>query len=120
MDEYRRGTQVTREREKRRNRVTPLYRRILPVLWAVGTVLFLFFAAWRGPAPSLAVVVVMHVFFAGLIRGDIRALRRQGLEWGFSRHVWFAAALVLPFVALVYYVYSGRRVRRVNEERGVA
>jgi hypothetical protein len=65
----------------------------------------------------LAVVLVMHIFFSGLIYADIKVLRRQGLDWGISRHLWFGAALVLPFVALAYYVYSGRRIRAENEQR---
>jgi hypothetical protein len=120
MDDYRRGEQVRRDREKHENRVTPLYRRILLPLWGVGAVLFVVFGALYGPVESLAVALAMHLMFAGFIRGDINALRRQGLEWGLSRHVWFAAAIVLPFVAPAYYVYSGRRVRRENEERGLA
>lgn len=114
-DEYRRGRAVTRGDE--RAEVRPRYRRLLPVVWGVGAVLFVVGLA-LGPAPALAVLGVTHVFFAGLIRADIAALRRQGVNWGPTRHLWLAAALLLPFAAPAYYVVSGRKVRTTNERRG--
>ena len=104
-------------REERRPAVRPRYRRLLPVVWGVGAVLFVV-ALGFGPAPGLAVVGVMHVFFLGLIWADIAALRRQGVNWGASRHLWLVAALLLPFAAPAYYVVSGRKVRTTNERRG--
>lgn len=114
MDSYRRGRQV--ERDQTRPKVRPRYRGILPVIWGIGAVLA-FVAGMFGWDALLAVVVVMHIFFSGLIYADIKVLRRQGLDWGVSRHLWFGAALVLPFVALAYYVYSGRRIRAENDRR---
>ena len=113
-DGYRRGRQV--EQEGRR-RVQSVYRRLLLVIWVIGTVIALavFGANVSG---ALAVVVVMHVFFSGLIWADIRTLRKQGVEWGLSRHLWFSSALVFPFVTLLYCWYVGRVVRRENEQRG--
>jgi len=63
------------------------------------------------------VLLVSHLFLAGLVRQDIKSIRKQGVEWGFSRHLWFAATLVFPLVAPAYYLYSGRVVRRENERR---
>ncbi len=114
-DEYRRGETVSRD--TRRAEVRPRYRRLLPVIWGVGAVLFVF-GLTLGPVPALAVLGVTHVFFAGLVRADIAALRRQGVNWGPTRHVWLAAALLLPFAVPAYYVVSGRKVRKTNERRG--
>ena len=113
-DEYRRGREVTRGDE--RSEVRPRYRRLLPVVWGVGAVLFVVGLA-LGPAPALAVLGVTHVFFAGLIRADVAALRRQGVDWGTTRHLWPVAALLLPFAAPAYYVVSGRKVRTTNQRR---
>ncbi|MFC6825349.1 hypothetical protein [Halopelagius fulvigenes] len=115
-DGYRRGRDVERERDD--PSVSGVYRPILPVIWGIGAVLFLV-VGWFDLRGALAVVLVTHLFFAGLIRADIKSLRRQGVDWGHSRHLWFGAAFTLPFVALAYYWYSGRVVRRANESRGV-
>lgn len=101
------------------------YRRVLPVIWGIGAVIILvlsflnigFGVVVRAVA---GVFLITHVFFAGLIRADIKSLRRQGVDWGHSRHLWFGAAFTLPFVALAYYWYSGRVVRRANESRDAA
>lgn len=114
MDSYRRGKQV--ERNKTRPSVRAPYRGVLPVIWAIGGLLFLLVLPFGWDA-GLAVVVVTHLFFAGIIHIDIKAQRRQGVDWGLSRHLWFGAAVVFPFVALIYYVYSGRRVAAENERR---
>ena len=114
-DEYRRGRNVTREDTP--VEVSPQFRPVLPVVWGVGAALFLA-GLWFGAAPALAVVGVTHLFFAGLVRADIAALRRQGVTWGASRYGWITAVLVLPFAAPAYYVVSGRKVREVNERRG--
>ncbi|SFR69170.1 hypothetical protein [Halogeometricum limi] len=115
-DEYRRGRRVERERES--FEVESVYRRLLLLIWGLGALIVLvvpaFGVGWSG---IVAVVLVMHVFFSGLIRADISALRKQGVEWGASRHLWFASALVFPLVTLAYYWYSGRVVRRENERR---
>lgn len=116
MDSYRRGKQV--ERNRTRPRVRSLYRNILPVIWAIGAVLA-FLVLPFGWDATFAVVLVMHIFFAGLVYADIKGLRRQGLDWGFTRHLWFAAAFTLPFVAPAYYLYSGRRIERENERRNL-
>lgn len=116
MDSYRRGKQV--ERDQTRPRVKPLYRNILPVIWAIGVVLAVLVLPFGWDA-AFAVVFVLHLFFAGLVHADIKSLRRQGLDWGYSRHLWFGAAFALPLVALAYYVYSGRRVKRENERRNL-
>lgn len=115
-DGYRRGRQVE---QKRSPRVRSVYRTLLLLIWTIGTVLALavFGANVSG---ALVVVVVMHIFFSGIIWADIRALRKQGVEWGLSRHLWFASALVFPFVTLAYCWYVQRVVRRENERRGYA
>lgn len=115
MDSYRRGKQVDRNRT--RPRVRAPYRGVLPIIWAIGAVLLVLTSLFIGPDAALAVVFVMHLFFAGIIHLDIKVQRRQGLEWGLWRHLWFGVAVVFPFVALVYYVYSGRKVRAENERR---
>lgn len=115
-DGYRRGRRVE---EGRRQRVGSVYRKLLLIIWTIGTVIALaVFGA--NVSAALAVVVVMHIFFSGIIWVDIRALRKQGVEWGLSRHLWFASALVFPFVTLLYCWYVGRVVRRENERRGYA
>ena len=115
-DGYRRGRQVEEQREPR---VGSVYRRLLLIIWGLGAVILLvvpaFGVGWTG---IFAVVLVMHAFFAGLIFLDIRSLRQQGVEWGYSRHLWFSSALVFPFVTLVYCWYVARVVRRENERRG--
>lgn len=118
-DEYRRGREVERERQQKQRRADGRYRGILPVIYAIGFVIFTAVSLFVGPQPAFAVYLVTHVFYAGLIRADIKTLRRQGIDWGFSRHLWFGAAFALPFVAPVYYLYSGRVLRRENESRGV-
>jgi hypothetical protein len=114
-DEYRRGRDVTREADP--PEVRPRYRPVIPVVWGVGAVLFVV-SLWFGLGPALAVVGVTHLFFAGLVRADVAALGRQGVEWGAWRHGWVVAALVLPFAAPAYYVASGRKLRETNERRG--
>ena len=115
MDSYRRGKQV--DRNNVRARVRAPYRGVLPLIWAIGAVLLLVVSLFVGPDGALAVVFVMHLFFAGIIHLDIKVQRRQGLEWGLWRHLWFGAAVVFPLVALVYDLYSGRKVRAENERR---
>lgn len=115
-DEYRRGKQVE---EKREPKVGSVYRRLLLIIWTLGTVIALLVPAFGVGWPGIfAVVAVMHAFFAGLIWLDIRSLRRRGVEWGLSRHLWFASAIVFPLVALAYCWYVKRVVRRENERRG--
>lgn len=114
MDGYRRGADV--ERNQRRPTVSSPYRRILPVIWALGGVLFVGVLPF-GWSAGIAVVLVLHMFFGGLVFADIQSLRRQGLDWGLTRHLWFGAAFIIPFIALLYYVYSGRRVTAENERR---
>jgi hypothetical protein len=99
--------------------VSSLFRPILPVIWLVGGVLLLLAFGFSTQA-AVTVVIVLHIFFAGLIRADIKSLRRQGLKWGHSRHLWFGAALTLPFVVPAYYLYAGRKIRAENESRGYA
>ncbi|ELZ95437.1 hypothetical protein [Haloferax sulfurifontis] len=116
-DEYRRGTAVERERQRKQRPARGRYRGVLPVIYAIGFVMFTAVSLYIGPEPAFAVYLVTHVFYAGLIRADIRSLRGQGIDWGASRHLWFGAAFALPFVAPAYYVYSGRVIRRENESR---
>ncbi|WP_380675923.1 hypothetical protein [Salinigranum sp. GCM10025319] len=116
-DEYRRGREAE-ARQHRQPTVNPLYRPIILVVWAIGLVIALvttLFAAF--PETTFWVVLVSHLFLAGLVRQDIKSIRTQGVEWGLSRHVWFAATLVFPLVAPAYYLYSGRVVSRENERR---
>lgn len=115
-DGYRRGRQVE---ETGPPRVESVYRRLLLLVWGLGAVIVLvvpaFGVGWGG---IFSVIAVTHLFFAGIVWGDVRALRRQGVEWGLSRHLWFSAAVVIPFTALAYYWYAGRVIRRENERRG--
>ncbi|ELZ81494.1 hypothetical protein KU306_13465 [Haloferax larsenii] len=119
-DEYRRGRAVEREREKNQRAVHGRYRGVLPVIYGIGLVIFVVVSLFMGPEQAFAVYLVTHLFYAGLIRADIKSLRSQGLDWGFSRHLWFGAAFALPFVAPAYYLYSRRLIRRENESRDVA
>ncbi|ELZ98740.1 hypothetical protein C440_00250 [Haloferax mucosum ATCC BAA-1512] len=118
-DEYRRGTAVERERQGKQRPARGRYRGILPTIYAIGLVMFTVVSAYLGPEPAFAVYLVTHVFYAGLIHGDINSLREQGIEWGVSRHLWFGAAFTLPFVVPAYYLYSRRVIRRENESRGL-
>ncbi|WP_416839851.1 hypothetical protein [Haloferax sp. DFSO52] len=118
-DEYRRGRKVERERQQKDRRARGRYRGILPVIYAIGFVIFTAVSLFIGPQPAFAVYLVTHLFYAGLIRADINSLRSQGIDWGFSRHLWFGSAFALPFVVPAYYVYSKRVLRRENESRGI-
>jgi hypothetical protein len=116
-DEYSRGREVE-ERQQRQPAVSPLYRPIIIVVWAIGVVIaFVMTLFSNAGTTTLWVVLISHLFLAGLVRQDINSIRKQGVEWGLSRHVWFAATLVFPLVAPLYYVYSGRVVSRENERR---
>ncbi|KAB1196131.1 MULTISPECIES: hypothetical protein [Haloferax] len=119
-DEYRRGRKVERERQQKDRRARGRYRGVLPAIYAIGFVSFTVVSLFIGPEPAFAVYLVTHLFYAGLIRADIKSLQSQGIDWGFSRHLWFGAAFALPFVAPAYYLYSGRVLRRENESRGVS
>ncbi|WP_396612469.1 hypothetical protein ACH9L7_04125 [Haloferax sp. S1W] len=118
-DEYRRGRAVERERKKRNRAVSGRYRGVIPVIYGIGLIIFLGASLFIGPESAFAVYLVTHLFYAGLIRGDIKSLRKQDIDWGFSRHAWFGAALTLPFVAPAYYLYSRRVIHRENQSRGV-
>lgn len=117
MDSYLRGEDVDADTDPRQSPVRSPYRRLVGIVWAVGVVLLLL-APLAGAQGIAAVYLVTHVFLAGFVRTDVLALRRQGLDWGASRHLWFAAALVLPLVAPAYYLYAGRRIDAENERRG--
>jgi hypothetical protein len=116
-DGYRRGRDA--EAEEEQSAVSPVYRPLIGIVWAIGAVIVLvvFGSSVQGAA---AAVVVSHIFLAALVFADIRSLRKQGVDWGLSRHLWFWATLFLPLVAPAYYWYSGRVVRRENERRGVS
>jgi hypothetical protein len=116
-DEYSRGRDVE-TRQQRQPAVSPLYRPLIIVVWGIGVVLGVVTTLFAGfPQTTFWVVVVSHLFLAGLIRQDIKSIRKQGVDWGHSRHVWFAATLVFPLVAPLYYLYSGWVVDRENERR---
>jgi hypothetical protein len=119
-DEYRRGRKVERERQQKQRKARGRYRGVLPVVYAIGFVIFTVVSLYIGPEPAFAVYLVTHLFYAGLIRADINSLRNQGIEWGFSRHLWFGAAFTLPFIVPAYYLYSRRVIRRENEARGLS
>ncbi|KAB1188313.1 MULTISPECIES: hypothetical protein [Haloferax] len=119
-DEYRRGREVERERQQKQRKARGRYRGVIPVIYAIGFVIFTGVSLFIGPEPAFTVYVVTHLFYAGLIRADIKSLRSQGIDWGASRHLWFGASFALPFVAPLYYLYSGRVIRRENESRGLA
>ncbi|WP_411966646.1 hypothetical protein [Haloferax sp. YSSS75] len=118
-DEYRRGRKVERERQGKNRRARGRYRGVIPVIYAIGFVIFTVVSLFIGPEPAFAVYLVTHLFYAGLVRADINSIRGQGVDWGFSRHLWFGAAFALPFVAPAYYLYSRRVLRRENESRGL-
>lgn len=116
-DEYSRGREVE-NRQQRQPMVDPLYRPIIIVVWAIGVVLGFVTTLFAGfPQTTFFVVVTSHLFLAGLVQRDIKSIRKQGVEWGFSRHLWFATTLVFPLVAPLYYLYSGWIVRRENDRR---
>jgi hypothetical protein len=116
-DEYSRG-RAAEERQQRQPSVNPLYRPIIIVVWALGVVLAFVTTLFAGfPQTTLFVVGTCHLFLAGLVQRDIASIRKQGVDWGHSRHLWFAATLVFPLVAPLYYLYSGRVVERENERR---
>ena len=116
-DEYSRG-RTEEKRQHRRPKVNPRYRPVIPVVWGVGLVIaFVTTLFGAFPVTTFYVVLISHIFLAGLVRQDIKSIRKQGIAWGLSRHLWFASTLVFPFVAPLYYLYSGRVVRRENEKR---
>lgn len=119
-DRYVRGEDAgsSNDEAKHRSRVRAPYRKLVGIIWVVGVALLLL-APLAGVQGIAGVYVATHVFLAGFVRWDLLALRRQGLDVGFSRHLWFAATLVLPLVAPAYYFYSGRRVETGNERRGL-
>ncbi|MFC4358951.1 hypothetical protein ACFO0N_13455 [Halobium salinum] len=116
-DGYLRGENAGAENDAvARSPIVAPYRSLVGLIWAVGVPLLLL-APFAGAQGVVAVYVVTHVFLAGFVRWDLLALRRQGLDFGFARHFWFAATLVLPLVAPAYYLYAGRRIDRENERR---
>jgi hypothetical protein len=116
-DEYRRGEQIQQERA-RAPPVRSLYRPVVLLVWLVGIPLLAGATYLFGPLLGLVVIAVVHLFVGGMIWADIRALRRQGLDWGLSRHLWFGAGVGLPFVAPAYYLYAGRKLDAENRARG--
>jgi len=116
-DEYRRGEQVEKRRE-RQPPVNSLYRPVVLLIWLTGIPILLAAAYLFGPVLGLVVVAVVHIFVAGMIFADIRHLRSQGLDWGLSRHLWFGAGVGLPLVGPVYYLYAKRRIDAENRARG--
>lgn len=117
MDSYRRGRDADRGGDgwSERRLVAP-YRKLVLLIWVLGIPL-LVLSIPVGDGAGLVVMLVTHLFIAGFVRSDIKAMRRQGYEWGWTRHLWFGAAFALPFVAPAYYLYSGRRIRAENERR---
>lgn len=116
-DEYSRG-RTAESRQQRQPRVNPLYRPIIVVVWAIGLVLAFVTTLFAGfPQTTLFVVGTAHLCLAGLVQQDIKSIRKQGVEWGHSRHLWFSATLVFPLVPIAYYLYCGRVVSRENERR---
>lgn len=116
-DEYSRG-RTEENRQQRQPKVNPRYRPVIIVVWGVGVALLFVLSLFSQAGATIPwVILVSHLFLAGLVRQDIKSIRKQGIEWGLSRHLWFAATLVFPLVAPAYYVYSGRVVGRENERR---
>ncbi|WP_224335785.1 hypothetical protein [Haloprofundus halobius] len=117
MDAYRRGRDADPGGDgwSERRLVAP-YRKLVLLIWLLG-IPILVLSIPIGNGSGLVVMLVTHLFIAGFIRSDIKAMRRQGYDWGWSRHLWFGAAFALPFVAPAYYLYSGRRIREENERR---
>ncbi|WP_224449660.1 hypothetical protein [Haloprofundus salilacus] len=117
MDGYRRGHDADRGGDgwSERRLVAP-YRKLVLLIWLLGIPL-LVLSVPIGNGSGLVVMLVTHLFIAGFLRSDIKAMRRQGFDWGWTRHLWFGAAFALPFVAPAYYLYSERRIRDENERR---
>jgi hypothetical protein len=116
-DEYSRGRAVA-DRQQRQPSVNPLYRPIIIVVWAIGVVLAFVTTLFAGfPQTTLFVVGTAHLCLAGLVQQDIKSIRKQGVDWGHSRHLWFGATIVFPLMGPLYYLYSGRVVARENERR---
>ena len=118
-DEYSRGRSVE-DRQQRQPLVNPLYRPVIIVVWAVGLVLAIIpglFSGFAFPQANILVVATVRICLAGLVYQDIKSIRKQGVDWGLTRHLWFASTLVFPLVAPLYYFYSGRVVGRENERR---
>lgn len=114
-DNYRRGRRA--QRNQKRPKVNGFFRPLLPVIWGIGAVLFVVAIGIQIQA-ALAVILVTHLFFVGLVWVDMKSLRRQGLDFGNWRFAWALAALVLPFAALAYWFYAGRRIGAENRSRG--
>ncbi len=116
-DEYSRG-RTEEKRQQRQPRVNPRYRPVIIVVWGVGLVLLFVLSLFSQAGATIPwVILVSHLALAWLVRLDIKSIRKQGVDWGFSRHLWFAATVVFPLVAPAYYLYSGRVVGRENERR---
>ena len=116
-DEYSRG-RTEEERQQRQPRVNPRYRPVIVVVWGIGLAILFVLSLFSQAAATIPwVVLVSHLALAWLVRLDIKSIRRQGIEWGYSRHLWFGATVVFPLVAPAYYLYSGRVVGRENERR---
>jgi hypothetical protein len=98
--------------------VNPRYRPVIVVVWGIGLAILFVLSLFSQAAATIPwVVLVSHLALAWLVRLDIKSIRRQGVEWGYSRHLWFGATVVFPLVAPAYYLYSGRVVGRENERR---
>jgi hypothetical protein len=116
-DEYSRG-RTEEERQQRQPSVNPRYRPVIVVVWGIGLAILFVLSLFSQAAATIPwVVLVSHLALAWLVRLDIKSIRRQGIEWGYSRHLWFGATVVFPLVAPAYYLYSGRVVGRENERR---
>nr|WP_071391194.1 hypothetical protein [Haloprofundus marisrubri] len=117
MDSYRRGRDANRggDGASERRLVAP-YRKLVLLIWGLGIPLLVLSIPF-GDGSGLVVMLITHLFIAGFLRTDIKAMRRQGYDWGWTRHLWFGAAFALPLVAPIYYLYSGRVVRAENERR---
>lgn len=116
-DEYSRG-RTEEKRQHRQPRVSPRFRPVIIVVWGLGlAILFVLSLFSQAGATIPWVVLVTHLALAWLVRLDIKSIRKQGVEWGYSRHLWFGATVVFPLVAPAYYLYSGRVVGRENERR---
>lgn len=116
-DEYSRG-RVEEKRQHRQPKVNPRFRPVIVVVWGVGLAILFVLSLFSQAGATLPwVILVSHLALAWLVRLDIKSIRKQGVDWGYSRHVWFGATVVFPLVAPAYYLYSGRVVGRENERR---
>lgn len=89
---------------------------MLVVIW-IYTLLLAMSALTRsaGPVESPYSVPALGVVLAVLTVLDVRVLRRHGVEWGWTRWLFYTGIIVFPVTAALYY---WRRHERLKHPRG--